>query len=215
MLGILCGLHSEARIARRIDGAEVACAAAVPLKARSLARGLAERGATRLMSFGLAGALDPALPVGALIVGSRVISGEGSWACDSGWGDALLQRLPEARRGAVWGSETLVPTAAEKIALHKKSGCAIVDMESQCAAEAAAGAGLPLAVLRVVCDEAGHNVPMLVMDAINDDGSTNPLRVIAGLLKAPRQTFDLIHVGRSMARALRALDRAAGSLQKL
>jgi hypothetical protein len=132
--------------------------------------------------------------------------------CDPAWMEELLRRLPQAQHGDVWGSETLVPTAAEKIALNKDSGCTIVDMESQCAAEATNEAGLPLAVVRVVCDIANHNVPPLVMLAINPDGSTNYLNVIASLAKAPSQTLDLLNVGRSMARALKVLDETARCL---
>lgn len=212
MLGILCGLEAEAKIARKVPGAGVACAAAVPQKARELARGLISRGADRLMSFGVAGALDVNLPVGALVVGRKVMTHTGSWMCDPAWMEELLRLLPMAQHGDVWGSETLVPTAAEKIALNRDSGCAIVDMESQCAAEAADEAGLPLAVVRVVCDIANHNVPPLVMLAINPDGSTNYLSVIASLAKAPSQTLDLLNVGRSMAKALKVLEGAGRSL---
>jgi hopanoid-associated phosphorylase len=212
MLGILSGLESEAKIARKIPGAHVACAAAVPQKARALARGLIKQGANRLMSFGVCGALDTGLPVGALVIGRKVMTHSNTWMCDPAWMEELLRRLPHAQHGDVWGSETLVPTAVEKIALNRDSGCTIVDMESQCAAEATNEAGLPLAVVRVVCDIANHNVPPLVMSAINPDGSTNYLNVIASLAKAPSQTLDLLNVGRSMARALKVLDEAARCL---
>lgn len=212
VLGILCGLDSEAKIAGKISGAKIACAAAVPQKARSLARGLVEQGATRLMSFGVCGALDVNLPVGALVIGNKVMSKESQWLCDAAWADDVMKRLSNAQRGDVWGSEFLVPTASEKIGLHQTTGCTIVDMESQCAAEIAASANLPLAVVRVVCDEASHNVPSLVMKAINPDGSTNYLTVMTSLMKAPMQTFDLIKVGRSMARAMRVLNQTASKL---
>ncbi len=212
MLGILCGLYSEEKMARKIVGAKIACGAAVPNKSRALARGLIEQGAMRLMSFGVAGALDTKLPVGALLIGRKVISKDGAWNCDAVWADELLKRLPQAEGGDVWGSEFLVPTAAEKIGLYDKTGCAIVDMESQCAAEVAAEAGVPLAVVRVVCDEANHNVPPLVMAAINPDGSTNYGVVMRSLLKSPTETIDLIKVGFSMAKALRALNRATQAL---
>ena len=105
MLGILCGLSSEAKIAETISGSRVACAAAVPLKARALARSLVAQGATRLMSFGLAGALDVSLPVGALIIGEKVIAPNGSWDCNAVWADNLLKRFPQAHCCDVCGSE--------------------------------------------------------------------------------------------------------------
>ncbi len=208
MLGILCGLESEAKIARRVPGALVACAAAQPGKARVLARELVEKGATRLMSFGVAGGLRLGVPVGALVIGSRVVSPTGAWDCDSAWADNLAQKLSWAERGGVWGSETLVPTGVEKIAIHKQSGCVVVDMESQCAAEVALAAKLPLAVLRVVCDTAEMNVPPVVMATIKDNGSTDVLKAIAHLARRPREIPDLFHLTSGISKALGVLKKS-------
>ena len=201
MLGILCGLESEAVIARRIPNVIVACAAARPHKARELARELVAKGATRLMSFGVAGALSPTLPLGGLVIGTHVTSRIGTWACDSTWGDVLAAQNPHSQRGGIWGSETLVPTGREKRALHDQSGCIAVDMESQCAAEVAAEAKLPLAVLRTICDHADMDVPPVVMASIKEDGSIDYRRGLSHLLRAPWQILDLIHVGHGMGRA--------------
>jgi len=205
MLGILCGLESEAKIARRIPGALVACAAARPGKARALARELVERGATHLMSFGVAGGLQPGLPVGACLIGSRVVSIDGAWDCDGDWAALLAQKLPQAQLGGVWGSETLVPTAADKAGLYQESECLIVDMESQCAAEIAGEAKLPLAVLRAVCDTAERNVPPVLMAAIDEDGSVDIVRAVAYLVLQPRAIPDIFHVMRGIHGALRVL----------
>jgi hopanoid-associated phosphorylase len=213
MLGILCGLESEAKIARRIPGARVACAAARPGKARMLARELVDKGATHLMSFGVAGGLRPGLPVGALLIGTHVISVKSSWNCDNTWAESLMQRLPQAHRGGVWGSETLVPTAENKSALYTKSGCLIVDMESQCAAEIAAEANIPLAVLRAVCDTSDINVPPVVMEAIGEDGRVKVGRALWHLARKPREVSNLIHVTRGIGRALNALKTCLPALR--
>lgn len=212
MLGILCGLESEAVIARRIVGAEVVCAAARPQKARALARELVKKGATRLMSFGIAGALEPDLPIGSMVVGTQVVSVDSSWACDSDWVNQLSQKLPQAHCGGVWGSEFLVPTAQEKRALYEKSRCLIVDMESQCAAQIAAEAQIPLAVVRVICDSSDMDVPPLVMDAIKEDGSVSVPQALLSLLRHPAQIPDLIHVGRGTGKALKGLATSVAAL---
>jgi hopanoid-associated phosphorylase len=205
MLGILCGLESEAKIARRITGARVACAAARPGKARALARELIAQGATRLVSFGVAGGLMPEQPVGSLVIGTLVKSATGSWHCDSAWNNTLAQKLPRALHGGVWGSETLVPTAEDKRALYEQYDCAIVDMESQCAAEAAAEAQIPFAVLRAVCDTANMNVPPVVMAAIGEDGRIDIMRAVTHLARRPREIPGLFHVTRGINRALGVL----------
>ena len=205
MLGILCGLESEAKIARQIKGAMVVCAAARPRKARDLARELVAQGATRLMSFGIAGSLDSSVFLGDIFVGTRVASAGGQWLCDEAWGRELAGRIPHAKRGSVYGSKTLIATIAEKDALHQKTGCAIVDMESQCVAEAAAEAKIPMIVVRAVCDDCVMNVPPLVLVAVAEDGRINVLRALGHLLCHPLQIVDLLHIARGTNRALAAL----------
>jgi hopanoid-associated phosphorylase len=209
MLGILCGLESEAKIARRIKGARVACAAARPGKARVLARDLVRDGATRLVSFGVAGGLMPGQAIGTLVIGSQVKAANGLWHCDSAWNHTLAQKLPHALHGVVWGSETLVPTAADKHALYKEYNCMIVDMESQCAAEVASEAQIPFTVLRAVCDTANMNVPPVVMAAIGENGRADVRRALGHLATRPREISDLFHVMRGMNRALAVLKASA------
>jgi adenosylhomocysteine nucleosidase len=205
MLGILCGLESEAEIARKVKGALVACAAARPNKARDLARELVAQGAKRLMSFGIAGSLDSSIHLGDVVIGTRVESDSHKWDCDDAWGRELASTIPYAKRGGVYGSQTLVATTVEKEVLHNFTGCIIVDMESQCAAEIATAAKIPFLVLRAVCDDSHMNVPPLVMAAIAEDGSINVPRALVHLARNPLQLPDLFHVMRGTNKALRAL----------
>jgi hopanoid-associated phosphorylase len=205
MLGILCGLESEAALARRIRGARVGCAGARPGKARVLAQELVKKGVKRIVSFGVAGALQPGLAIGTLVVGTHVASPNGMWPCDEGWSNALASKFPQAQKGGVWGSETLVPTAASKKMLYKQSGCMIVDMESQCAAEAAEAAKIPLAVVRAVCDTSAMNVPPAIMAAITEDGRVEISRAMRHILTHPMEIPGLFHVMRGINRALASL----------
>ena len=206
MLGILCGIESEAKIARQIKGAIVLCAAARPRKARELARELVAQGATRLMSFGIAGSLDSSVLLGDIFVGTRVASAKGQWLCDEAWGRELASKIPHAKRGSVYGSEALIATITKKGALHQNTGCALVDMESQCVAEVAAAAKIPMIVVRAVCDDCVMNVPPLVKVAIaEDDGSINIFRALGHLVCHPLQIVDLLHIARGTSKALSAL----------
>jgi len=212
MLGILCGIEAEAKIARRIKNASVACAAARPQKARWLARELVKQGATRLISFGIAGGLEPGLPVGTMIIGAQVVSNDGSWLCDSKWIGDLIQKFPTAHCGAVWGSETIVASAREKHILYEKSRCLAVDMESQCAAQIAAEAKIPLAVIRVVCDSAEMSVPPVVMAAIAEDGRIDILKALWHLARHPLEVLDLFGVMGGTGNALGVLKKTTDVL---
>ncbi len=212
-LGILCGLESEAVIARKIPNALVACAGARPGQARALAEELVQKGATHLASFGIAGALDPALPLGALVIGTHVRSVAGNWVCDREWGDKLVKAIPGARLGGIWGSETLIDTAVEKTRLFRETECASVDMESQCLAEIAAKYQKPMTVIRTVCDSATMDVPPVVMDMIAPDGSIAVGKAIKSVLLGPQKIPGLIHVGWGIYKALSALKKSLKALE--
>jgi hopanoid-associated phosphorylase len=212
MIGILCGLESEARIARKVQGAHIACAGARPAKARVLAKELAAKKVQGLISFGVAGALDSDLPPGSLVIGTQVMNDTHSWTCDEAWGKRLVAALPGARLGGVWGSEVLIPSAAEKMALHQQSGCLIVDMESQCLAAAAYAAGIPFTVVRAVCDHANRELPMLIMAFITPDGGVSLPKAITGLLRQPRHIPALLHFALDMEKAKKALRQAVARL---
>lgn len=212
MLGVLCGLESEAVMARHIKDAEVVCAGARPQKARWLARELVKKGSTRLISFGIAGGLEPGLPIGSMIIGTHIASVDGTWNSDTNWVNELMRKLPQAHCGGVWGSEFLIPTAKDKRALYEKSRCLVVDMESQCAAQIAAEANIPLAVIRVVCDHSDMDVPPLVMEAIAEDGSISVGRALWSLLRHPSQIPSLIHVGKGTSKALKILKSSVSAL---
>lgn len=215
MLGILCGLESEREIAAKVKGAIVVCAAARPHKARELAQELVQQGATRLMSFGIAGSLDSSVNLGDIFIGTRVESTKGHWSCDERWGRDLAGKIPQAKRGGVYGSETLVATTQDKEYLFQNTGCAIVDMESQCIAEVAEAANLPLIVVRAVCDDSAMNVPPLVMQAIAENGSVSIPRALTSLLRHPWQIPDLLKVGLGTSKALSALRAIKDSIGSL
>lgn len=213
MLGVVCGLEQEAAIARRANRVDVVCAGSRPHLARDLARALVERGATALVSFGIAGALKPGLGVGAVVIGSQVRAKDGAWTCDEALSERLSERIPAAQIGAVWGAETIVPTAAGKRELFEASGCLIVDMESHCAAEIAAEAGLPFAVLRTVCDTSTMELPPVVFDAIDEDGRVAVARALASIARRPGQIAGLFGLAAGTGAAVRALRRHVRALE--
>jgi len=180
--------------------------------ARWAARELVKKGAKRLLSFGIAGALEPGLPLGTLVIGTQVASADGAWSCDNDWINELSRKLPEAHCGGVYGSETLVPTARDKETLYRKSRCLIVDMESQAVGQVAKESGVPFTVLRAVCDHSEMNVPPAVMAAIAEDGGINVPKALWSILKRPSQIPDLIHVGQGTGKALKVLKLSLAGL---
>jgi adenosylhomocysteine nucleosidase len=91
MLAVVTGLAAEARIAGRGEATIVGGGRGDRLAA-DLETAIA-KGATRLLSFGVAGGLAPALRPGDLIVAAGVIEGEARWTCDPEWSAAIVARL--------------------------------------------------------------------------------------------------------------------------
>lgn len=200
-LGILTGLAAEARLARSLG--HVLAGGGGAAGAMAAAERLVAEGATALLSFGLAGGLDPALAAGAIVVPRAVLVGGRCYACDP----ALLDALGGASTERLLGGAAVAATVAEKARLHAESGAAAIDLESGALAEAAARHGLPFAVLRAVCDPADRGLPALALAALDGNGRIGLRRSLAAVLAQPGQVPALLILARDAARARRSLVR--------
>jgi adenosylhomocysteine nucleosidase len=214
MLGILCGLESEATIARRIKGVNVAVSAAKPDKARQAVSELILKGSNRLLSFGLAAGLKPKLEAGSFIIGTSVYAPGRHWECDEAWVDELTRTFPKGWRANVWASETLIVKARDKQIVHDQSECYAADMESLAVAEAATQAGIPFAVLRVIADTADMDLPPAARVPLRDDGRINLGKILLNILIHPLQLYALLKLGQNTTKAMNALESAAIKLNK-
>ena len=220
-LGVVTGMTSEARrLPREVAGSAplVACSGADSARAAAAARRLIADGAEALLSFGLAGGLDPRLNPGDLIVADMVVDRDRQQLdTDLAWRVALFQALEAARPtgGAVLGSETLVASAEEKSKLRDATGAVAVDMESFAVASVADEAGVPFAILRAVADPLWRDVPRAAHAGIADDGGVRVGAVLAGLIMAPWQLVSLIAIAIEARQGLAALGRAAESTPDL
>ncbi len=206
-VGIVTGLEAEARIARRL-GRIVAVGGGTAAGARGAARTLIEQGATALISFGLAGGLDPALRPGALLVPRRVRVEDAWQNADAG----LSRALGGPTVDGILGAETVAATAADKARLWRESGCAGVDLETGIIAALAQAHGLPFAALRAVCDPAGMDLPPAALLALSAEGRIGLPRVLGSVIRAPAQMPALLTLGWSAARARAALIRRVGAI---
>ncbi|HZP79170.1 MAG TPA: hypothetical protein VFB45_23745 [Pseudolabrys sp.] len=195
-------LALEARIARGA-GVSVLCEHAAQLEA-ALADAIAH-GATGIISFGIAGGLASELAAGDWVVASRVRMGDEMLPTDCVWSRNLLAALPGAIHAEIVGSDILLPTPAEKKALHTRTGAAVVDMESHIAARVAARHSIPFAACRVVIDSAHRSLPPLADIALRPDGTPDIPAVCRSVLRDPTQLPDLLRAGIDAWIARRAL----------
>ncbi|MBV8703017.1 MAG: hypothetical protein JO118_04840 [Acetobacteraceae bacterium] len=199
-IGIVTGLAAEARIARRL-GWPVAVGGGTAAGAYAAARGLAGQGATALVSFGLAGGLDPALNAGALLVPEAILANGAIVPADpliAAWlGGPTVRRL--------LGAESVAARASEKHRLWTQTDCAALDLESGPVARTASALGLRFAALRAVCDTAGVDLPQAALAALSARGRIRTGRVLASLAHRPGQIPALLHLARAAAQARRTL----------
>lgn len=211
-LGILTGVRAEARVLRALSGTAplIACSGADADRAHRLAAEMVARGATALVSFGLAGGLTPGLKAGTLLLASGVVLPDGSERPVSpAWRAAVLARAQAAgvslSGGRIAGVRRMAATPAEKRALAERSGSAAVDMESAAVALAAREAGLPFLVLRAVADPPDADVPPWALAGVGDDGRLRLFRIAAGLLRDPRSLPAALRLARDGQAGLSAL----------
>jgi adenosylhomocysteine nucleosidase len=168
--------------------------------------------AAGIVSFGMAGALDPTLELGDWYIGER-LTGAFACECDPAWVAALAKRLPRARIGTAYCDGRLIGDPAEKLSLGASHGALAADMESHVAAEAARRAGLPFAVLRCISDEAKAVLPPAIAVAMRPGGGLALGAVLGSIVTQPRQVPELIGTLARFSRAYTALKagaRAAG-----
>ncbi len=214
MLLVTVGMQSEAALLP--PGVRTLVSGADPER---LAELLAAQGedVTAVLSFGIAGALDPELQPGDLIVATRIRATAGAWPADMAWA-ARLARATAARLGVVAGANAAAADAAAKKALRAMTGALAVDMESQVAAAFAARRGLPFTALRAVADTAEETLPKAALVGLTPDGRPAPLRVLLALARKPGDLKPLRVVAARSRTALEALGHGVhllrGNLQR-
>lgn len=176
---------------------------------RSLAGQLAAvdpAGLEAVISFGVAGALDPALKPGDLVLATAVVAGEVR-SCAADLRNRLTARLESFKPLAamIAGVDLPVLEPAAKAALRARTGAAALDMESHLAAAFAARHAIPCAAIRVISDGAAHVLPPVAASAMKPDGGIAIARVIAGLVRRPGQLPALLATARDAGVAFKAL----------
>lgn len=204
---IVTGLVQEARIAAG-PGMVVICSSSDPRQLRSLLTVFDPSTIRGVISFGVAGGLDPSLKPGDIVLATEVVAGDARWLAGLSLNEEVVANLALKRRvvrGGLAGAEEVIVAQARKAALWLQTGAAAVDMESHIAAAYAADAGLPFAALRVISDSAHRSLPTLAKTAIRPDGKVDLRKILSGVVRDPTALSALVSTGIDFNRALRSL----------
>lgn len=216
--GIVAALTAEARTLGSTvrgsaldtlpDGNLLAISGMGPQAAARAALVLLAAGARSLLSFGFAGALDPRLTAGTVLLAQTVVDGSGVAHSTCGPWRERLTRVAVSRRvagGALLSVAQPLLSAQAKAQARARTGACAVDMESFAIGAVAAQQGVEFAVLRVVVDTAADAVPRSVTGATGPRGEVNYPRLMLSLLGAPQEIPALLRLARRYGAAMDSL----------
>jgi adenosylhomocysteine nucleosidase len=168
-----------------------------------------------VLSAGFAGALQPGLLVGDLVLATEVVDETGQvWPCTWPAGSLPGRWDPPLRRGRLLTAAKVIGAPAEKRTLGQKYEALAVDMESAAVAERCARAEVPFACVRAISDAADTALsPRLA--ALLTGGGVSPWRVVTGVLRSPGLTAELWRLAGHTRYAADQLGKALGELLTL
>jgi adenosylhomocysteine nucleosidase len=213
-LGIVTGLAAERSCLRALaaDQGSVRCFGTGPEAAAKAASDLLTEGCGALLSFGLAGGLDPGLRPGAVVLAEAIVTERGElFSTDTAWRRRVIRRLTGTAvcEGRLAGSDRPLLSVEEKRAAALASQVVVADMESHAVARAAQRSSVPFMAIRAVADPAERTIPAWLAATIGNNGRPR-LRVVAkGVLAHLSDVPRLFRLARDRRAALAALRRVA------
>jgi hopanoid-associated phosphorylase len=220
-IGILTGLACEVNcLPNPSTEMLIACAGAMPNQAEYLSKYFIDQGCGSLLSFGIAGALDPNAQVGDTVVSTGVINAKGDvFLADDSWLQRVIvlldQELSPVHKGLIYGSDKIITTPQSKSEIYANSKATCVDMETHRMALVACKASIPFLAIRVISDDSNFTFPSVALGVIGENGKPIISRVIKGLLRHPNQVPALMVLSKDMEAALETLRHVPSILGRL
>lgn len=183
--------------------------------AAAAAHDLIGSGATSLVSWGMAGGLDPTLKPGTILLPAEITDSAGhllpttqSWR--ERLGIALASHQPSCG-GKLLTMDSVIDSPALKAECFRATRASAVDMESFAVSQVAATHSLPFLAVRVIVDGADDVLPRFVLDAVVGREGPAAWRIISSLIRAPAQLASLLRLTRRYRAASRSLTAIARS----
>lgn len=202
---ICCALEIEARAVARALGVRVGAAEpglpevhVVGIGARHVPS--LDESVALLLSVGLAGAIDPTLRRGDVIVddATRAIHIDGQ---------------PRCRPGRVYHDDHLVATPELKSELFRASGgAAVVDMETAVLRRVAEQSSIRFAAIRSVCDQADEVLHPALNELVDEHGRASISAAIVRLIRSPGLLPEMLRARRWSNESLTSLARVLSGL---
>ena len=191
----------------------VFCAGMGAHNASQAAQALIAADVDALVSWGVAGALDPALASGDTVLPVQVRDSEQNiYTVDHAWHAALKSRLGQQRLfadGTILSVQDVQHDVGSKSNLHQATQALAVDMESAAVARVALNANKPFVVVRTIFDSASMRIPASSTNATDQYGQVSIPKLITGVIRMPAEVLQYPQMVGSFAKAKKSLLRVA------
>ncbi len=231
-LGIVAAMHAEMRtithqrlnigsVTQHSDTILLALSGIGPECAHAAGRLLLKQGATALLSWGTAAALDSRLVPGSLVLPKTVMAADGTvFTVTPEWHECLYRQLSgsfEIHSGTLVESPRVLSVTNDKRALFDHSSAIATDMESAALAAVAHEAGAPFMVIRAIADSADMAVPQRLITIMQDTRPRRQLRLLTAVILHPREWPAIVRLAWSFQAARKTLVKImkdAGNLEQ-
>jgi adenosylhomocysteine nucleosidase len=222
MLGIIVSLPRELKSLTRqkipvggwkgiTDNALVALSGMGAERAYAAGSLLISQGATALLGWGCAAALDDRVTAGCLILPERIIGTTGEiYLVNTEWHQRLYQTLGSrhpVRRDTLVESDAIMKTSAEKRILANRTQAAATDMESAAEARLAKERGLPFMAIRAIVDTVSTDIPENVLKALDPQGNIGVWKLLMRTYLSPADWVKIIQLGIQFNAAQKSLKK--------
>jgi adenosylhomocysteine nucleosidase len=180
---------------------------------------LVAKGATQLISWGCAAALQADMKSGDLILADTLIDcNDTKLVVNADWHNHSKQLLSQSMPvhcGSLAESLEIVSSSEEKQQLQTFTGAIALDMESAAIAKVAQKNSLPFLVIRAIVDPVTMDLPRAIQYAANTEGDIVVSRLLLFLALHPLELPGLIKLGIQFNAAKKTLKIAARHLNDI
>jgi adenosylhomocysteine nucleosidase len=171
-----------------------------------------------LISWGVAGAIDPSLNSGDLIVANTIISPDIMYSTSNEWKNKLSEYIQnkygKVINADIASSREICASTSDKENLLHRTNALAVDMESAAIAETAKNNNLDFLAIRTIADQAHSSIPEAVLKHTDNLGNPKLLKFVLSCILKPGQIRDIIILAKNYNSALKNLSDIASDLKK-
>jgi len=166
-----------------------------------------------IVSFGIAGGIDPKLRSGSVLLPKAVVTADGAFfQTDDTWRRSVAKNWPVAReQSRQLGVNKLIKSTDEKMQLFQSTGAHALDMESHVIAAYAKKRGIPFLILRSIADSAKDTVPEIALAGMSKNGRATSLSFLRKLIQHPSSLTQVAKLAYTSNTAMRALKNMPSS----